>query len=46
LKKKLKSSGKGKVIAVEENLVDKVWHDRPARPENPVFVLSDKFTGT
>jgi hypothetical protein len=46
LKKKVKGSGKGKVIAIEENLVDKVWHDRPARPENQVFVLADKFTGT
>lgn len=46
LKKKVKGSGKGKVIAIEENLVDRVWHDRPARPENQVFVLADKFTGT
>jgi Xaa-Pro aminopeptidase len=46
LKKKLKSAGKGKLIGVDENLVDKVWDSsRPARPENPVFVLPDKFTG-
>jgi Xaa-Pro aminopeptidase len=47
LKKKLKNKGKGKLVAVEENLVDKVWGlHRPARPENPVFVLPYKFTGT
>jgi hypothetical protein len=46
LKKKLKKAGKGTLVAVEENLVDKVWgSDRPARPENPVFVLPERFTG-
>ncbi|KIL60909.1 hypothetical protein M378DRAFT_193546 [Amanita muscaria Koide BX008] len=27
------------------NLVDKVWHDRPARPKNPVFHLDVKYSG-
>jgi len=46
LKKKVKSAGKGKLVAVEENLVDAVWGKaRPPRPENPVFILPDKFTG-
>lgn len=45
LKKKLKNAGKGKLVGVEENLVDTVWTDRPPRPEHPVFVLPDKFTG-
>lgn len=31
---------------MEENLVDQVWGpDRPARPENQIFVLSERFTG-
>ena len=47
LKKKMKAAGKGQLVAVEENLVDKVWSkDRPPRPENPVFVLEDKYTGS
>lgn len=46
LKKKLKNAGKGKLVAVEGNLVDSVWGKaRPPRPEHPVFVLPDKFTG-
>jgi Xaa-Pro aminopeptidase len=44
--KKMKSKGKGKLVAVEENLVDKVWGThRPSRPENPVFIHPDAFTG-
>jgi hypothetical protein len=47
LKKKLKTAGKGKLVAVEGNLVDSVWgNGRPSRPEHHVFVLPDKFTGT
>jgi Xaa-Pro aminopeptidase len=47
LKKKLKNVGKGKLVGVEENLVDKVWgKSRPVRPEHPVFILTEKFTGT
>ena len=47
LKKKLKTAGKGKLVAVEGNLVDSVWgKSRPSRPEHPVFVLPDKFTGS
>jgi len=43
----MEAAGKGKLIPVAENLVDKVWGThRPSRPENPVFVLPDKFTGS
>ena len=45
LKKKLKSMGKGELVGVQDNLVDKVWASRPPRPENPVFILPEKFTG-
>jgi Xaa-Pro aminopeptidase len=46
-KKKLKNAGKGKLVAVKENLVDQIWgSQRPPRPNNPVFVLPHKFTGT
>ena len=46
LKKKLKNVGNGKLVAVEENLVDKVWgSNRPQRPVNPVFILSEKYAG-
>ncbi|KAJ3343645.1 hypothetical protein HDU93_007526 [Gonapodya sp. JEL0774] len=30
---------------LEENLVDKVWKDRPARPKEPVVALELKYTG-
>jgi Xaa-Pro aminopeptidase len=46
LKKKLKSAGKGKLLGIEENLIDAVWGtSRPPRPEHPAFVLPEEFTG-
>jgi Xaa-Pro aminopeptidase len=47
LKKKLKNAGKGKLVGIDENLVDKVWGtSRPIRPEHSVFVLPERFTGS
>lgn len=34
-----------KLVGVEENLVDQIWKDRPARPTERVIVLSDKYAG-
>lgn len=34
-----------KLVGVEENLVDQIWQDRPARPAEKVIVLSDKYAG-
>lgn len=35
------------MIAVSPNLVDEAWEkeDRPARPNNPVIVLSNEYAG-
>jgi Xaa-Pro aminopeptidase len=33
------------LISVTENLVDEIWDDQPAIPNNKVFVLDEKFTG-
>jgi Xaa-Pro aminopeptidase len=42
----MKDSGKGKLVSVEDNLVDRVWgKHRPSRPVHPVFVLPDTYTG-
>lgn len=33
-------------VVSTKNLVDEVWGEkRPARPENPIFHLSDEYTG-
>ncbi|RKP09433.1 Creatinase/aminopeptidase [Thamnocephalis sphaerospora] len=32
-------------VQVKENLVDAVWDERPARPENPVFELPLRYSG-
>ncbi|OTB17679.1 hypothetical protein K445DRAFT_20150 [Daldinia sp. EC12] len=46
LSEKIKKSGGKELAAVEVNLVDIVWgDDRPPRPNEPVIVLSEKFTG-
>lgn len=34
-----------KLVGVDENLVDKIWEDRPARPAERVIVLSDEYAG-
>lgn len=34
------------LVPIERNLVDQVWGvDQPARPEEPVFVLDEKYAG-
>ncbi|KAF9527431.1 putative Xaa-Pro aminopeptidase P [Crepidotus variabilis] len=33
------------LVSLSENLVDKVWTDRPARPKNQVFHLDEKYSG-
>lgn len=33
------------MTAVKENLVDLVWDDQPAQPNNPVITLDLKFAG-
>ena len=33
------------LVGVPENLVDQIWTDRPARPAEPVIVLSEKYAG-
>jgi len=32
-------------VPLAENLVDKVWTDKPSRPTNPLIVLGEKYTG-
>ncbi|XP_041369026.1 xaa-Pro aminopeptidase 1-like [Gigantopelta aegis] len=44
LAKELKSNGHV-LIPVTENLVDLMWKDRPEPPNNPLIVLSQKYTG-
>jgi Xaa-Pro aminopeptidase len=45
--KKLEGAGAGKLVAVEDNLVDSVWGSgRPSRPENPILVLPGRFAGS
>ncbi|WFD34016.1 Xaa-Pro aminopeptidase [Malassezia cuniculi] len=41
----LDRSIKGEVVALDKNLVDAIWTDRPARPQEPIFVLPDAITG-
>lgn len=36
---------KGAAMHVSEDLVDMVWQDRPAMPQEPVFVLPKKYVG-
>ncbi|GAA6098049.1 xaa-Pro aminopeptidase 1 isoform X1 [Tachysurus ichikawai] len=42
--KTLKSAGHS-LVAVQENLIDAVWEDRPARPSNQLSVLGLSYTG-
>lgn len=35
----------GDLVVLDENLVDKVWTDRPVRPQEHVFALPDSITG-
>jgi Xaa-Pro aminopeptidase len=46
LDESVKKSGGAGVKAVSENLVDLVWgDDQPARPNNPVVLLPEKYSG-
>lgn len=46
LDESVKKSGGAGLKAVDENLVDLVWGaDRPARSNNPVVLLPEKYTG-
>ncbi|EJD43382.1 Creatinase/aminopeptidase [Auricularia subglabra TFB-10046 SS5] len=36
---------RSELVPLTNNLVDAVWTDRPARPQNPVFALDIKYTG-
>ncbi|TGZ80215.1 putative Xaa-pro aminopeptidase P [Ascodesmis nigricans] len=44
---RIKKKGGAGLVAVTPNLVDEAWghEDRPARPNNPVMVLSDDYAG-
>ncbi|KAI9721538.1 MAG: hypothetical protein M1812_002300 [Candelaria pacifica] len=46
LAEKIKKKGGKELLAIGENLVDKVWGDkRPPRPNEKVAVLAEKYTG-
>lgn len=46
LAEKIKKKGGLELIAIEENLIDKVWgQDRPAKPDEPVKKLAQHFAG-
>lgn len=45
LSKTLKQKSNAKLVGVEENLVDKIWKDRPVRPAERVIVLPEKYSG-
>lgn len=32
-------------IAMDENLIDLIWEDRPSLPKEPVYVLAQKYAG-
>lgn len=46
LESQIKASGSGKLIALDDNLVDLAWgSDRPARQQAPVFVHPQQYAG-
>ena len=46
LAEKIKANGGNSLVAVDENLVDLVWgSDRPAKPNQQVMLLDQKFAG-
>lgn len=46
LAEKIKKNGGQDLVAVKDNLVDKVWsQSKPARPNEQVIVLDEKFAG-
>ncbi|KAI5817045.1 putative Xaa-Pro aminopeptidase P [Pyronema omphalodes] len=42
---RIKKAGGAGLKGLEKNLIDEIWTDRPARPNNPVIVLGDEFAG-
>lgn len=36
----------GKLLSINHNLIDTIWHDRPARPHKPLRIQDEKYTGT
>ncbi|KDE08101.1 X-Pro aminopeptidase [Microbotryum lychnidis-dioicae p1A1 Lamole] len=38
-------SSESKLVPIENNLVDAIWADRPARPKNPVVLQEIKYAG-
>jgi Xaa-Pro aminopeptidase len=45
LSESLKKKASATLVGVNENLVDRIWKDRPARPAEKVIVLSEKYAG-
>ncbi|KIW75399.1 hypothetical protein Z517_10140 [Fonsecaea pedrosoi CBS 271.37] len=45
LSETLKKKSHATLVGVSQNLVDKIWTDRPPRPAEKVIVLSDKYAG-
>ena len=43
LKKATKDNGTS--IKLDNDLVDRIWQDRPAMPDSEAFILNDKYTG-
>jgi len=33
------------LMPISQNLLDLVWDDQPSPPENPLLVLTEKYTG-
>ncbi|KAG5645493.1 hypothetical protein DXG03_005901 [Asterophora parasitica] len=44
ISKALESKG-STLVPIQENLVDAVWSDRPARPHKPIIHLDEKYSG-
>jgi Xaa-Pro aminopeptidase len=46
LQKSLDDARRGvSLVAVKENIVDQIWSDKPAQPDEVIFRLDDKYTG-
>jgi Xaa-Pro aminopeptidase len=45
LETRIKKKGGAGLVGMSKNLVDEIWTDRPARPNNPVMVLKKEYAG-
>jgi Xaa-Pro aminopeptidase len=45
LSETLKKKSHATLVGVSENLVDKIWQNRPSRPTEKVIVLNEKYAG-